>query len=301
MIKATELTKRYGARTVVDNISFTVRPGVVTGFLGPNGAGKSTTMRLMLGLDHGGGRTTFDGRTYPELAQPLRSVGAFLDASSLHPARRARDHLRMLAAGANIPRSRVDEVLWIVGLSAEASGRPRGFSLGMRQRLGLAAALLGDPGCLLLDEPTNGLDPEGVRWMRDLLQGLAAEGRTVFVSSHLLSEMALMASDLIVIGAGEPLYSGPVQGFIAEHTRAEVVVRSPQAQLFEGWLRHSGYVVRQEQPDVLVIAGTRVEVVSKLAQRHGIEIREIHTRESSLEEAFLAATARSVRYRGWAA
>jgi ABC-2 type transport system ATP-binding protein len=300
MISATGLTKRYGGRAAVDDVSFTVRPGVVTGFLGPNGAGKSTTMRLMLGLDHGAGRTTFGGRTYRELPNPARTVGVLLDART-HPARRARDHLAMIARGCGVPAGRVDETLELVGLASVGRGRPRGFSLGMRQRLGLAAALLGDPAYLVLDEPTNGLDPEGVHWIRGLLERFAAQGRTVFVSSHLLSEMSLMAQDLIVIGAGRLLSAGSMADFIAAHTAPEVVVSSPQAALLEGWLRRGGYQVRCDRPEELVITGGTVEAVSAVAAHNGIGIREIHTRQRSLEDAFLAATAGSANFRGVAA
>ncbi|GAB2667033.1 hypothetical protein GCM10027271_28150 [Saccharopolyspora gloriosae] len=217
MITAQGLTKRHGSTTVVDDLSFTVRPGVVTGFLGPNGAGKSTTMRLMLGLDHGRGRTTFGGRTYGELADPLRTVGTLLDAGAAHPARTARDHLRMVAASTGIPDSEVDRALAAVGLESARSRRAGKFSLGMRQRLGLATALLGDPEYLILDEPANGLDPEGVHWMRRFLRGLAAEGRTVFASSHLLSEMSQLADDLVVIGGGRLIAAASVPDFIARH------------------------------------------------------------------------------------
>lgn len=297
MIKAEGLTKQYGSKTVVDDVSFTVRPGVVTGFLGPNGAGKSTTLRLMLGLDHGQGRTTFKDRPYNEIANPSRTVGVLLDPRSVHPARSARNHLRMLAAGAGIHERRVDEVLEIVGLTSAASKMPRTFSLGMQQRLGLATALLGDPEHLILDEPANGLDPEGIHWMRGLLQQLVAEGRTVLVSSHLLSEMAQMAQDLIVIGAGKLISSGTTKDFIAQHSHTEVVVKTPQPALLEGWLNHAGYQTRAEPPMGLVVPGSNADAVSALAARNGIQLHELHTRSSGLEEAFLAATSDAVEYR----
>src|SRR6478672_841898 len=209
MIEVTALTKRYGRTLAVDDLSFQVRPGIVTGFLGPNGAGKSTTMRLMLGLDTGGGRTTFDGRSYRQIRHPMREVGALLEAKAFHPTRTARNHLRMLAAANGIGDGRVDEVLALVGLDGVAGKKPKGFSLGMGQRLGLAAALLGEPQVLLLDEPANGLDPAGINWLRGFLRGYAAEGRVVFVSSHLLAEMSQMADQLVVIGRGRLLADRP--------------------------------------------------------------------------------------------
>ena len=228
MIVARGLTKRYGDKAAVDDLSFEVRPGVVTGFLGPNGAGKSTTMRLMLDLDYGGGQTRFDGRRFREVPQPMREIGTVLEGGPFHPTRRARNHLRMLAAASSIPTRRVDEVLALVGLAEVARRKPRGLSLGMAQRLGLAAALLGDPHTLILDEPANGLDPHGIQWLRDLLKMLASQGRTVFVSSHLLPEMALMADELIVIGRGKLIASGTVDSFVSDFTRTSTLVRSPQ-------------------------------------------------------------------------
>ncbi len=227
-IHARRLGKRYGDTAAVQDLSFDVEPGRVTGFLGPNGAGKSTTMRLMLGLDRGAGRTTFDGKTYAELAHPSREVGALLEAKAFHPTRSARNHLRMLAAPDRLPDSRVDEVLELVGLTAVAGKKPKGFSLGMGQRLGLAAALLGDPHTLLLDEPANGLDPQGINWLRGFLQSYAGQGRSVLVSSHLLAEMGLMADQLIVIGRGQLLAHQPVSEFISKSARTTVVVRSPR-------------------------------------------------------------------------
>jgi ABC-2 type transport system ATP-binding protein len=237
MITATKLAKRYGDHAAVDDLSFEVTPGTVTGFLGPNGAGKSTTMRLMLGLDHGEGETLFDGRRFATIRHPMREIGAVLEARAFHPTRSARNHLRMLAAGSGIPYARVDEVLDLVGLSPVAGRKPKSFSLGMAQRLGLAQAMLGDPSTLILDEPANGLDPHGIQWLRDILKSLAAEGRTVFVSSHLLPEMALMADRLVVIGRGRRIYQGDVDGFVREFTRSTVVVRSPRVSELAAALR----------------------------------------------------------------
>src|SRR5919112_5361784 len=237
LIRAEGLGKSYGSTRAVNNLSFEVHPGSVTGFLGPNGAGKSTTLRLMLGLDRGEGETRFDGFRYGELDRPLREVGCVLDAHAFHPTRTARDHLRMLAAAAAIPVVRVDEVLDLVGLTDVARHRPKGFSLGMAQRLGLAAALLGDPHTLILDEPANGLDPHGIQWLREVLRAYAVAGRTVFVSSHLLAEMALMADDLVVIGRGRLISAGPADEFVSRFTHQSVVVRSPQAERLSTVLR----------------------------------------------------------------
>jgi ABC-2 type transport system ATP-binding protein len=227
MIECRHLSKRFGGRTAVDDLSFDVRPAVVTGFLGPNGAGKSTTLRLMLDLDRGGGRTAFNGRRFSDLPDPIRQVGAVLEARDFHPGRTARNHLRMLAAGGGISPKRVDDVLELVGLATAADRRPGQFSLGMGQRLGLATALLGDPETIILDEPGNGLDPQGVRWLRTLLRGFAAEGRTVLVSSHQLAEMAELADDLIVIGRGRLVAQGGMRDFVR---------RSGQANLEDAFL-----------------------------------------------------------------
>lgn len=298
VIEVEHLTRRYGSVTAVDDVSFTVRPGLVTGFLGPNGAGKSTTMRLMLGLEAGQGRTAFGGRAYRELAAPARTVGALLDAQAAHPGRTAFAHLRMVAAGAGIPVSRIREVLALVGLEDVAGRRVRGFSLGMRQRLGLATALLGDPPYLILDEPANGLDPEGARWLRGLLRGLASDGRCVLVSSHLLAEMAEMADDLVVIGRGRLIAAQTVRGFIAAHTRSEVVIRTSRADLLGPYLGQAGLTVRGEGPEQLVVEGATSDYVGTLAARHGVHVRELYTRDSSLEDAFLAATTDYVQYQG---
>ncbi|TWF93506.1 ABC transporter ATP-binding protein [Saccharopolyspora dendranthemae] len=301
MITIRELSKRYGDKLAVHDLTCTVRPGVVTGFLGPNGAGKSTTMRLMLGLDRGEGEVLFNGRSYQDLPNPVRTVGALLDAGAVHPGRSAHQHLRMIAAGAGISEQRVREVLAAVGLDEVRSRRIGGFSLGMRQRLGIAAALLGDPEYVILDEPTNGLDPEGVRWIRSLLRNLADEGRTVFVSSHLLSEIAQLADDLVVIGEGELIAAQPVRDFIAAHTRTHVVVRTVEAGRFGQWLHQAGFQVQQEEADALVIHNAEVDAVSAAARQAGIPIRELHTRRSSLEDAFFNATSTATTYRGAAA
>ncbi|WP_328616697.1 ATP-binding cassette domain-containing protein [Amycolatopsis sp. NBC_00355] len=298
MIVAEGLTRRYRGGAGVEDLSFTVRPGVVTGFLGPNGAGKSTTIRLMLGLERGAGRTTFGGRTYARVPDPLRTVGVLTDAGAIHPARTAAAHLRMVAAGGGLPARRVREVLATAGLESVA-GRPAGrFSLGMKQRLGLATALLGDPGYLILDEPADGLDPEGVRWIRDLLRRLAGEGRTVLASSHLLAEMSLLAEDLIVIGAGRLVSAGPLPEFVARHAHADVVVRTGGAPALMVALTRDGLRVRQEAEGELAVDTADTERVAALAARAGIGVRELFVRRSGLEDAFLTATAAAVRHRG---
>ncbi|MFI9388615.1 ATP-binding cassette domain-containing protein [Kutzneria sp. NPDC052558] len=298
MIVARGLTKRYGAVTAVDGLSFTVHPGVVTGFLGPNGAGKSTTMRLMLGLDRGAGRTEFDGRGYGELAHPARAVGVLLDARAVHPGRTARAHLRMIAAGAGLPASRVDQALDRVGLLDVADRRAGGFSLGMSQRLGLAGALLGDPQALMLDEPANGLDPEGVRWLRDLLKALAAEGRTVFVSSHLLNEMAVLADALVVIGQGRLVAAESTDAFVARNSRPEVLVRPADPGMLADLLGRAGFAVTPHPDGALVVATHDTDAIATIAMRAGIVLRELTVRHSSLEDAFFTATAGAAQYRG---
>ena len=293
VIEARGLSKSYGGKPAVSGLSFDVRPGTVTGFLGPNGAGKSTTMRLMLGLDRGEGTCTFDGRPFTSLRQPMRAVGALLEAKPFHPTRTARNHLRMLAAPNDIPDSRVDEVLGMVGLADVAGKKPGTFSLGMGQRLGLAAALLGNPHTLLLDEPANGLDPQGIRWMRDLLKALASEGRSVFVSSHLLSEMALMADELVVIGRGRMIANGPVGDFTRQSTRNHVLVRTPQARdlaaLIGQRLAGEGSV-QASGPGELSVVGLTAAEVGDLAFDHQIRVHELATKEASLEDAFLEMT-----------
>jgi ABC-2 type transport system ATP-binding protein len=290
-IEARGLGKSYGGKSAVSDLSFEVQPGSVTGFLGPNGAGKSTTMRLMLGLDNGVGRTTFDGRPFSELTHPMRHVGALLEAKPFHPTRRARSHLLMLAAANAIPRARVDEVLALVGLTEVARARPKGFSMGMGQRLGLAAALLGDPDTLILDEPANGLDPQGIQWMRLFLRSLAAEGRSIFVSSHLLSEMALMADHLVVIGKGRLIATGPVAEFVNSAQSGAVVVRTPDASVLAGLLTGQGAQVEATESGTLLVRGLAAPAVGDLAFDHGVRLHELSTQVATLEEAFLERTA----------
>ncbi|GAB0105162.1 ABC transporter ATP-binding protein [Nocardia sp. JMUB6875] len=301
MIQARGLGKSYGQTPAVDNLSFDVRPGVVTGFLGPNGAGKSTTMRLMLGLDHGSGRTLFDGQTYAELTDPLRSVGVMLDARAVHPKRTAIGHLRMIAAGAGISEGRVEHVLGVVGLCDVAGRRAGGFSLGMQQRLGLAAALLGDPATLILDEPANGLDPEGVRWLRDLLKDLARQGRTVFVSSHLLNEMAHLADSLIVIGAGKLLAAESVAEFVGRNSAPRIVARTDRPEALAEMLSGNGFRVQIDAGGAVVIEGEDRQRVAILAMQAGVLVTELTQARTSLEDAYFHATADSAQYRGHAA
>ena len=296
VVEARGLSKRYGAKLAVDDLSFDVRPGSVTGFLGPNGAGKSTTMRLMLGLDKGAGRTTFDGKPFETLAHPLREVGALLEAKPFHPTRKARNHLKMLAVSNDIPLTRVDEVLELVGLTEVAGGKPKTFSLGMGQRLGLAAALLGDPHTLLLDEPANGLDPQGITWLRGTLKHLAGQGRSVFVSSHLLAEMALMADALVVIGRGRLVASGPVEDFVRGSADGSVIVRTPDLERLADLLRQRGGAVQPAADGTLVVTGLSPQIVGDLAYDAGIRLHELSPRTATLEEAFLAATEESEEF-----
>lgn len=296
MITAEGLYKRYGDKVAVDGLSFEVRPGMVTGFLGPNGAGKSTTMRLMLDLDHGSGVTLFDGRRFGTIRHPMRQIGAVLEAKAFHPTRSARNHLRMLAAGSGIPAGRADEVLEFVGLSEVVRKKPRGFSLGMAQRLGLAQALLGDPGTLILDEPANGLDPHGIHWLRDVLKSLAGQGRTIFVSSHLLSEMSLMADELVVIGRGRMIYNGDVDGFVRQFTQATVLVRSPDADRLAQALRGIGAVVQPGPDGSLLVSGPEAPAVGELAFQNNVVLHELATQTASLEAAFISATGASEEY-----
>jgi ABC-2 type transport system ATP-binding protein len=296
VIQARGLGKVYAGKPAVENLTFEVRPGSVTGFLGPNGAGKSTTMRLMLGLDHGAGTTTFDGVPFTSLSRPMRHVGALLEAKPFHPTRKARNHLRMLAAANGIPVRRVDEVLEQLGLAAVARKKPRPFSLGMGQRLGLAAALLGDPHTLILDEPANGLDPQGIQWIRELLKGFAATGRSVVVSSPLLSEMALMADELVVIGRGRLIASGPVDDFVRSSVRNAVIVRSPQTGELADVLRRAGASVDAPEPGVVSVTGLDATRVGDLAFESGIRLHELSNRVATLEEAFLEATAGAEEY-----
>ncbi len=302
MIDVTKLTKRYSATLAVDDLSFRVRPGCVTGFLGPNGAGKSTTMRMILGLDAPtGGRATVGGRPYTSLPAPLRVVGSLLEAGAVHPGRSARDHLRWLAASNGIPVARVDEVLDTVGLASVAHRRTGGFSLGMGQRLGLAGALLGDPEVLLLDEPVNGLDTEGIRWVRDLLRRLASEGRTVFLSSHLMSEMQLTADHLIVIGRGRLLADTPMDAFIAEHSRPVTRVRTPDAARLCPALARVGATVEPHPAGGVGawdVSGLTAEAIGALAAGEGVALHELTPVLSSLEDAYTAMTESSVEFRG---
>ncbi len=299
MIEARGLTKRYGTTLAVDDLSFEVRPGQVTGFLGPNGSGKSTTMRMIMGLDHpSAGAVTVNGRSYGDLPRPLREVGALLEAKAIHPGRSAYNHLWFLAQTNGIPRSRVDEVLELVGLADVARRRAGAFSLGMGQRLGMAAALLGDPGVLLFDEPVNGLDPEGIRWVRNLLKALAAEGRTVFVSSHLMSEMALTADHLVVIGRGKLIADLPVQEFIAQSSRQYVRVRSPQAARLGEALRAAGASVVTEPDGSLSVTGLAMAEIGETAGRDQVVLHELSPQAASLEDAFMELTHDSVEYRG---
>ncbi len=296
MIEIAGLTKLYGTQRAVDDLTFTVEPGVVTGFLGPNGAGKTTTMRLILGLDRpNAGTATIDGKAYRDLRDPLRTVGALLDARQAHPNRSARNHLRWIAAANRVPVSRVDEVLDAVGLES-VDDRPAGaLSLGMSQRLGIAAALLGDPPVLLFDEPVNGLDPEGIHWVRTLMRGLAAEGRTVFVSSHLLAEMSNTADRLVVIGQGKLIASTTVAEFVSGSGNA-VRVRSPQLTILAEVLGDAG-LQADVDGDALTVRGAAIEVIGELAARNSIVLHELSTRSASLEEAYLKLTDDAVDYR----
>ena len=313
MIEVKGLTKRFGATTAVDDLTFTVEPGQVTGFLGPNGAGKSTTMRMILGLDRPtAGVALVDGKPYQELERPLHIVGALLDAKWVHPNRSARAHLRWLAASNELPAARVEEVLRLVGLTEAADKKAGGFSLGMSQRLGLAAALLGDPQILLFDEPVNGLDPEGILWIRRFMQRLAAEGRTVLVSSHLLSEMAQTADHLIVIGRGKLISDSSTKEFIERASEATVRVRSPQLDQLRSLLTSSGMTVREDggthAPDgrpvdadalpALTVVGETSDAVGKLAGENGIMLYELAPQRASLEEAFMRMTGGAVQYHG---
>jgi ABC-2 type transport system ATP-binding protein len=297
MIEAFGLTKRYGAKLAVDDLSFTIRPGTVTGFLGPNGSGKSTTMRMLLGLDRPtAGSARVNGRAYTDLTAPLCEVGALLEARAIHTGRSARNHLLALAATNGIPKRRVDEVVGLVGLDSVASKRAGGFSLGMGQRLGIASALLGDPAVLLLDEPANGLDPEGIRWIRQLLRRLASEGRTVFVSSHVMSEMALVAEHLIVIGRGKLIADVPVDEFVRRGTRHQVRVRSPRLDELVALLRSPDVSAEPVGDGAVEVDGMTSEAIGELAAQHGIPLHELSPIEASLEEAFMEVTGGSVEF-----
>jgi len=297
MIELEGLTKRYGEKLAVNNLTFTVRPGMVTGFLGPNGAGKSTTMRMMLGLDRPtAGDVRIDGRHYDHLKDPLRYIGALLDAKAVHGGRSAFNHLLCLAQSNGIPRRRVAEVLDTVGLTAVARKKAKGFSLGMGQRLGIAGALLGDPRILMFDEPVNGLDPEGIHWIRNLMKSLAAQGRTVFVSSHLMSEMALTADHLVVIGQGRLLADTSMADFIERNSRSYIRIRSPQRERLLDVLHEEGVTVIESGSGALEVDGGKAEQIGELAAQHQIVLHELSPQQASLEEAFMQLTAGAVEY-----
>jgi ABC-2 type transport system ATP-binding protein len=298
MIEVQQLTKRYGDKLAVDNLSFVVRPGMVTGFLGPNGAGKSTTMRLILGLDAPtSGTVTLNGKPFAEHTRPLHEAGALLEAKAVHTGRSARNHLRVMAATTGIGRRRVDQVIEMVGLADVASQRAGSFSLGMGQRLGIASALLGDPQTLILDEPVNGLDPDGVRWIRNLLRRLADEGRTVFLSSHLMSEMALTADHVIVVGRGRLLRDQSMAEFIAAASAETVRVRSPQARELAGLLAGEGVTVRDPADGVLEVEGLSSDRIGIVAASAQITLYQLTTLDASLEEAYMSLTEDSIDFR----
>jgi ABC-2 type transport system ATP-binding protein len=297
LIDARSLRKSYGSTIAVDDLSFRAEPGRVTGFLGPNGSGKSTTLRMTLGVDRpDSGSVTVNGRHYADHRYPLREVGALLEARAIHPSRSARDHLRWLAASNDLPRRRVDDVLELTGLEAVAHKRTKGFSLGMSQRLGVAAALLGDPAVLVLDEPVNGLDPEGILWIRTLLRGLAAEGRTVLVSSHLMSEMALTADHVLVIGRGKLIADAPVTELLAPEAGAALRLVTPDAKQFTELLTACGASVSTAADGAFEITGITSAQVGELGRDHRLAIYEMTVERASLEEAFMALTKDSVDY-----
>ena len=302
MIEARDLTKRYGDKLAVDHLSFTVEPGRVTGFLGPNGAGKSTTMRLILGLDRPqAGSATINGKRYVDLKQPLRTVGALLEAKAMHTGRSAYNHLLFLAQTQGLPRSRVDEVLDMVGLQEVAHKRTGGFSLGMSQRVGIAVAMLGDPQVFVLDEPVNGLDPEGILWIRNLMKALAAEGRTIFVSSHLMNEMAVTADHLIVIGRGKLIAESSTQEFIESSSEKSVLVRSPDAARLADLLAAEGGKPTAREPvdgqaGTLRVTGLDAARIGEIAAAQQIVLHELTPQLASLEEAYMELTADSVEY-----
>ena len=297
MIEAIGLSKRYGATLAVDDLSFTVPPGQVTGFLGPNGSGKSTTMRLILGLDKPtAGSVTVNGRPYAAYRRPLFEVGALLDAKAMHPGRSAYDHLLCLALSNGIGRDRVDQLLGVVGLRRVADKRVGGFSLGMRQRLGIAAALLGEPRVVMFDEPVTGLDPEGVLWLRTLLKSLAAEGRTVFLASHLMSEMAITADRLIIIGRGRLIAQATVEDFLRRGSGSFVRVRSPQADALEQLLTARGIAVTRQDDGALRVTGTTSDAVGELARANGLTLLELSAHQASLEQAYMELTKDAVDY-----
>jgi ABC-2 type transport system ATP-binding protein len=294
MITAEHLSKKYKKKLAVDDLSFTVETGKVTGFLGPNGAGKSTTMRLMLGLDNGGGTTTFDGKKLHEYAQPSHMIGILLEAKAFHPTRTARQHLQVLADAGGIPAARVDEVLNEVGLHEVAKSKPGKFSLGMSQRLGIAAAILGEPKYLMLDEPANGLDPEGIAWLREFLKAYADKGNAVFVSSHLLSEMSQMADNVVVIGKGKLIANTSIGDLIAGSSHSGVYVRSPKLAQLERSLHGKAEVSKHESG--IKVVGMTTDAIGKLAFELGVPLYELAPQSASLEEAFLEITADSQEY-----
>jgi ABC-2 type transport system ATP-binding protein len=298
MIEAHNLTKRYGEQTAVNDLTFTVKPGIVTGFLGPNGSGKSTTMRLILGLDApSAGEVKVNGKRYADFPAPLHEVGALLEARSVHTGRSAYNHLLAQAQTHGIRRSRVDELIDFVGLQSVAKKRAGQFSLGMGQRLGIASALLGDPEVVMLDEPVNGLDPDGIRWIRDLMKTLAAEGRTVFLSSHLMSEMALTADHLIVIGKGELIADVGVREMIRDASKSAVRVRTPHAGRFGEVLEAPEVRIRKLGTDLIEVQGIDAEEIGLAAHVSGIVLYELAPRQASLEDAFMELTGESIEYR----
>jgi ABC-2 type transport system ATP-binding protein len=297
MIEARGLSKRYGDTLAVDDLSFSVESGKITGFLGPNGAGKTTTMRLILGLDRPtAGNVTVNGKQFAQLGQPMREVGALLDAKAVHGGRSAYNHLLCLAETNNLPRRRVGEVLELVGLSEVARKRSKGFSLGMGQRLGIAGALLGDPGILMFDEPVNGLDPEGILWIRNLMKALAGEGRTVFVSSHLMSEIENTADHLIVIGRGKLISDCTVAEFIAANSRQSVRVRTPQPDALAKVAAAAGGTVHEDGGGLIIVHGLSVSQVGDLAFDNSVRLHELAPAHASLEQAFMELTASSVEF-----
>lgn len=296
MIEVKHLTKKYRSKLAVDDLSFEVQTGKVTGFLGPNGAGKSTTMRLMLGLDNGSGTTTFDGKPLHEYQQLSRVVGVLLEAKAFHPTRTAQRHLRVLAAAGNIPDARVNEVLDIVGLSSVAKKKPGKFSLGMSQRLGIAAALLGKPKYLMLDEPANGLDPEGIAWLRQFIKNYAAEGNAVFISSHLLSEMAQMADNLVVIGKGKLIANTSMSAMLDGSMHQGIFVRVNNLKALQKALEAKKLTVQQQDGGLVITGTAKTDEIGKLAYENGLTVLELTHRSATLEEAFLELTAGSQEY-----
>lgn len=297
-VDALGLGRTYGRKRAVDDVSFSLHPGRLTGFLGPNGSGKSTTMRLMLGLDSGEGRTEWDGQRLKDLPWPARAVGAHLDAKAFHPRRSLRDQLWMQAAASGATRARVDEVIETVGLESVATQAPKGYSLGMAQRFGLACAILAEPEVLMLDEPANGLDPQSIQWLREFLRAYAHAGRTVFVSSHLLAEMQLMADHLVVIGCGTVLADESVSGFLARNVASDVLIRVPETAALLAAVTGAGLEARLEGPDGLVVKGASPEQVGLLAHQCGQPVRELYARTPSLEKAFMDLTQDVDEYTG---